>query len=350
MAKLSSVVKITLNIVLFALIALSSQAQGLFSRQKVVNQYTTVGIGGGSSHYYGDLAPYSQFYYGFYTNVRWNASINYTRYLTPQAAARVQFTWARIAGDDYTFASRNLDALGGNFLRNFSFRNDVKEFTLSGLFNILPQYGKGAKGRNSVMPYFIAGIGFYGHNPQAKTPVDPTLNLNIEPNQWINLRQYSTSGQNLATNNLKPYSLVQFVLPTGIGVRLKINDKWDFTAEGTLHLTPFDYLDDVGGDAAYPDPNELGAIDPLSAALSNRSKEAFSSTGKTRLPEVLQILQEKGVPYTSSDPYSSLNGLLGYGAKDPANIRGTKRIDSYFLTQFTISYIISGNVKCPIIK
>jgi hypothetical protein len=79
-----------------------AQKNGLFSKKNVLNQYATVGIGGGSSHYFGDLAPYSRFYYGIYTNVRWNGSINYTRFLNANAAARISYTYARLYGDDYT--------------------------------------------------------------------------------------------------------------------------------------------------------------------------------------------------------------------------------------------------------
>jgi hypothetical protein len=31
---------------------------GIFSKKNKLKQYSTVGIGGGSSHYFGDLSPY----------------------------------------------------------------------------------------------------------------------------------------------------------------------------------------------------------------------------------------------------------------------------------------------------
>src|SRR6218665_1865055 len=90
------------NLFCFSLVLLITQEgfaqNGMFSKKNKMNQYSSIGIGGGSSHYFGDLSPYSTFYYGLYTNVRWNATINYTRQLSPQFGARVSFTWARILG------------------------------------------------------------------------------------------------------------------------------------------------------------------------------------------------------------------------------------------------------------
>jgi hypothetical protein len=114
--KLLKTNKLTFGFILsFSMVLLVMQKNfaqsGIFSKKNKLNQYSTVGVGGGSSHYFGDLSPYRYFYYGLITNVRWNATINYTRQLSPQIAARVGFTWARIYGDDYTFSQRNIEVL-----------------------------------------------------------------------------------------------------------------------------------------------------------------------------------------------------------------------------------------------
>ncbi|SOE22247.1 hypothetical protein SAMN06298216_2694 [Spirosomataceae bacterium TFI 002] len=348
------------SIVLTAIVAMclaqaSAFAQGgLFSPQKVVNQYTTVGIGGGSSHYFGDLAPYRFFYHSLYKNVRWNGTINYTRYFTPQAAARVQFTWARILGDDYTFAQAEPEVLWRNYVRNLHFRNDIKEFTISGVFNILPQYSKGPRGRKTFMPYVSIGAGFIAHNPMAYLPSELAVGEKKKDN-WIALRDLKTVGQGLPSNPDKPYSLVQAVIPVGFGIRYKINDKWDFTIEGGLRISPSDYLDDVGNDQ-YADPNELSRnFGPTSAALAQRSTEVFSRTGENRIPILSQIASDASkVNGISTNPldrnlFASVEGFSA--ADDNGKRRGSSgRPDSYFLTQFTISYIISNKIQCPVIK
>ena len=238
-------------ILCFSVVLLAAQENfaqsGIFRKKNKINQYSSVGFGGGSSHYFGDLSPYSFFYYGLITNVRWNATVNYTRQLSPQVAARVAFTWARIAGDDYTYSQHNIDKFFQPFLRNLSFRNDIKEFTLTGLFNLLPQYGKGQQGRSSFMPYSFIGFGFYGHNPQARdvATVDPGTGA-VTKGGWTTLKDKQTSGQGINDTYPKAYSLIQPVFPVGLGIKMKINEKFDLNLEGGLRITPFDYLDDVG--------------------------------------------------------------------------------------------------------
>lgn len=339
------------NIVLVLMMIVSAntfaQKNGLFSKKSVLNQYATVGIGGGSSHYFGDLAPYSKFYYGIYTNVRWNGSINYTRFLNANAAARVSYTYARIYGDDNTFASRNLEKMAANYVRNLSFRNDLQEFTLSGIFNILPQYGKGAKGRSNIMPYGAIGIGIFGHNPKARGEVgfDPATGLPVKA-PWEALKPLNTSGQGIPGSTVKTYSLVQPVLPIALGLRVKINSNFDFTAEAGLRLTPFDYLDDVGN-TTYPSQSlMISNYGNEAAAFSYRAGEDYAAnSGDLRLQNFIQAASQLGFSTTGIAPSTNAEQIYPYSSQ-----RGTKRIDSYILTQFTLSYVLSNNIKCPVIK
>lgn len=338
---------------LFVVLLLSAsqsfaQKKGLFSKKNILNQYATVGIGGGSSHYFGDLAPYSQFYYGLYTNVRWNGSINYTRFLTSNAAARVSYTYARIYGDDNTYAARNLDKMSSKYIRNLSFRNDLQEFVVSGIFNFLPQYGKGAKGRSNIMPYGAIGIGFYGHNPKARGSIEDFDVITGKPikKPWEALRPMNTSGQGIPGSTVKTYSLVQPVLPIALGLRVKINSNFDFTAEAGLRLTPFDYLDDVG-DAAYPSKSSMITnYGNEAAAFSYRASEDYAAnSGILRNKTFVQAAAIYSPSIGASSPSVSAEEILQYTEK-----RGYKRIDSYILTQFTLSYVLSNNIKCPVIK
>ena len=320
---------------------------GMFSKKNKIYRYSSISIGGGSAHYFGDLAPYSTFYYSLYTNVRWNGTINYTRQLSSSVAARFAFTYARIMGDDYTYSQRNLDKFHSYYLRNLHFRNDIKEFTISGVFNLLPQYGKGQQGRSKFMPYGVLGIGFYGHSPMARGPVN-TANGGVELSDWLPLKEYKTSGQDLDPTRPKSYSLVQMVVPVGLGVRMKINEKIDLHFEGGLRVTPFDYLDDVGG-TTYANPAQLNSAE--SKAFANRAGEDYSArTGKDRIPLFAQIItgpNYKPVAVANPKPSTLGQDYVGYSA---GTIRGSSRWDSYFVSQITISYIIGSSVKCPPIK
>ncbi len=338
-------------LVLMMLVAGSSFAQknGLFSKKNVLNQYATVGIGGGSSHYFGDLAPYSKFYYGLYTNVRWNGSINYTRFLTANAAARVSYTYARIYGDDYTFAKRNLEKMAANYVRNLSFRNDLQEFTVSGIFNILPQYGKGAKGRSNIMPYGAIGIGIYGHQPKARGPIsfDPNTTLPVK-SPWVALKPLNTSGQGIPGSTLKTYSLVQPVMPIALGLRVKINSNFDFTAEAGLRLTPFDYLDDVGS-TTYPSKSlMISNYGNQAADLSYRAGEDNPANypNVLRTQYFIQAISQLGYNIPSPAPSVNAEQVYPYSSQRGNN----RKIDAYILTQFTLSYVLSNNIKCPVIR
>jgi hypothetical protein len=340
------------NIVLLLMMLVSAntfaQKKGLFSKKNVLNQYATVGIGGGSSHYFGDLAPYSKFYYGLYTNVRWNGSVNYTRYLNANTAARISYSYVRLYGDDYTFAARNLDKFASNYIRNLSFRNDLQEFTLSGIFNILPQYGNGAKGRGKIVPYAAVGIGIYGHNPKARGPVgfDPASGLPVKA-PWEALKPLNTSGQGIPGSPVKTYSLVQPVMPIALGLRVKINSNFDFTAEAGLRLTPFDYLDDVGGNIYPSKSSMISNYGNDAAAFSHRAGEYFPANykGSNRVIKLYDAASLLGFSTAVITPSINAGVIHPY-----SSARGTKTVDSYILTQFTLSYVLSNNIKCPVIK
>jgi len=323
---------------------------GIFSKKNKLNQYSYISIGGGSSHYFGDLSPYKTFYYALYTNVRWNGTINYTRQFSPQFAARASFTWARIVGDDFTYAQRNLDKYHTYFLRNLHFRNDIKEFALSGIFNLLPQTGKGQQGRRVVMPYATLGLGFYGHAPKARDEATIDVNGNVTKESWVSLKELQTSGQGIDAAAPKSYSLLQVVFPISLGLKVKLTEKLDLNIEGGLRITPFDYLDDVGR-SDYPNPAVMTPVSPDGLRFSNRASEDIAArTGQSRVQIFQDIIARYGYTGASSPASPAADGekYVGFAA---GSHRGSGRWDSYLLTQFTLSYNIGGSgIKCPPIK
>lgn len=347
--------KLTFGFLILSMVLISRTAnsQGLFSPKNVVNQYTTVGFGAGSAHYIGDLALPSHFYRSIYKNVRFNLNANYTKYLTPNAALRVQLSWVRLLGDDYTYSKDNIDLFYQSYIRNLHFRNDVKEVALSGIFNLIPNVGKGgARNRSKFTPYATAGIGLIAHDPKATLPNVITAAPSYTGDKWQSLRQYNTSGQAIPNSGVKQYSLVQVVIPLGLGIRMKVNDKIDITLEGNLRITNTDYLDDVGP-GNYADLSQLENYGgELSNLLSYRAAEPISSrVGENRIPSLIIIYGD------------ILNGTIGpnfpqsienfYGPEGSiSQQRGSKgRLkDMYGTTQITISYIISDKIKCPVLK
>lgn len=332
-----------MSLLLLLLAVNKSYSQGIFSKRNVVNQYSSVGIGGGSSHYWGDLSPLRYAYLGAITLPRWNGTVNYTRYLTPNFAARFAFSYIRITGDDYKFSTQwGVEKFAGQFVRNLHFRNDIKEFTISGIYNLTNQYGKGPQNRVRLTPYIMVGIGFYGHNPMARgTITDAAGNLVAKASGEPDIKNYTALAPLKTSGQIKPYGAIQLVAPVGLGLKYRLNDKWDISAEAGLRITPFDYLDDVG-DGLYP---SASVSDPV---FTNRSTENYEArTGESRIPGFNQAIPAFGLVSGNATPFTN-NSLVGENGF--VKTRGTKAWDYYGTVQVTLNYILSNKIKCPPIK
>lgn len=212
--------------------------------------YSSVTFGVGTSTYFGDLAGYRQPFRTLTTLPRWNVGLGYTRQFTPHFAARAMFTWARITGDDYTFNKTTIEKNLVQYARNLHFRNDLKEFAVTGIYNFIED-GRNSNSRARITPYIFGGLALVAHSPEARTPAAPD-NGDYEARKWVKLQPLHTEGQGQPGRD-KPYSLVTLAIPVGFGVRYKLNDNFNIGAEIGLRYTFTDYLDDVGS-GAYADP------------------------------------------------------------------------------------------------
>ncbi|MCY7353103.1 MAG: DUF6089 family protein [Cytophagaceae bacterium] len=305
-------------------------------RRSIFQPYSSVGVGVGTSHYYGDLAPYRDVLGSTFKTLRWNVSANYTRHFTPRLSGRIGLAFARLGADDNLMEKK--DNYVNNYIRNLHFRNDVKELSVVGIYNFTPG-NRSYNRRPQVQPYIFTGLVLFAHNPRAKTPAFPET-----PSTWVSLQPIGTEGQGQPGYG-QPYSLVQAGIPLGLGIRYKINDRWDVSAEGGLRFTFTKYLDDVGGD--YADPNDLS---PEAQLMGNRTLEAIAArTGKDRTERVRRFLvEQRGFP---NDPGLDPFGQPISGFADRGDNRSTSTLpDSYILTSFTIHYILPGKIKCPPIR
>lgn len=292
--------------------------------------YSSIGIGGGHSNYYGELANYSSVGSSI-KNLRWNGSLDYTRQFTPRFAARFGFSYARLFADDANYGTDK----PGLYVRNLHFRNDVKEFSITGMLSLTDMASRDFKRRYRFDPYVFGGIAVLAHEPKAKAPAE-------FDNIWVNLQPLSTEGQGLPGYQTQPYSLVQVAVPYGVGLKYRLSERFDISVELGMRHTFTDYLDDVGG--TYPDPNDLQS--DLARAMSNRSIEPVAAySGQDRTAIVRQFLVDYfGFP-TNADPFAQ--PIPGYSER--GDIRGTNsRKDSYLLSVFKIHYIIAPKIKCPV--
>lgn len=145
---------------------------------------------------------------------------------------RLEGTFGRVGAADSTITGKS-NNLVSKRVRNLSFRSKIAEITFLGEihplelinFHPIPYFS----------PYLLGGLGYFSFNPQAQ--------LN---GTWIDLQPLSTEGQGFEEYpDRKPYSLSQFNIPMGFGVRYEMSQKVNLRVE-FLHRRLFtDYLDDA---------------------------------------------------------------------------------------------------------
>lgn len=220
-----------------------------------------MGIFLGGSYYTGDLNPSGH----FNRFTRPAAGLMYRVNFNPRISAKAIGSYGLIQGDDVyskNEAHRN---------RNLSFRSNVMEFAVEGEFNFLP-YVTGSKKLAASTPYVFAGVAVFHFDP-----------MGYYKNRWYSLQPMGTEGQGSAFTNKKTYSLTQFSIPFGVGIKVNTSRRVGINLEWGLRKTFTDYLDDVSG--KYVDPDLLlaqkGAV---VAYMSDRSltKEGGSNAGRQR--------------------------------------------------------------------
>jgi len=243
------------------------------------------GILAGVSSYQGDLSPSNlktsmgKLHAAFGAFGRYNIN-NYF-------SAKLGLTYGTMSADDAK-EGRN---------RNLSFRSNFLEFAVTGEWNILGYQPYGLE--RVFTPYLYLGVGFVHFNPRAQYE-----------GEWVELRPLGTEGQSMQGFNAK-YSLVEFVIPFGGGLKYAINDQWNVGIELGLRKTYTDYLDDVSGQ--YVD-NELliAGNGELAAALANRSGKSIPGGTDRGNDQIYDWYLVSGI----SISYNFLdNGLVGSRSK-----------------------------------
>ncbi len=124
--------------------------------------------------------------------------------------------------------------------RNLNFQSNITQGTLVFECNLM------SPETYSLYPYVFGGVGIFHFNPY-------TFDNN---NYKTYLRPLSTEGEGLPEYpGRKPYSLTQFCIPFGAGVKKRINNDLDIALEIEFHKLFTDYLDDVS--KSYIDYNIL---------------------------------------------------------------------------------------------
>jgi len=317
--------------------------KGIAHKFPKVNKYNFLEFGISSMNYFGDIAPSSSFAATDISSTRPSFSILFGHRFGPRYTVRAGLSWGTLRGNDFNADESDNDDVY-RYVRNLSFRNRIAAFSVTAMFDL---YENQSTYLNRVpwTPYVFAGAAIIHHNPQAQVP-EVDVHNNNQPfenaGDWVNLKEYGTEGQNTSSPQGNTYGNIQFSIPFGIGVRVKLNTALDFSFEIGARYLFFDYIDDVSG--GYVD---LGLFsDPLARALSDRSQEQNAINGDPRdLVRINEVTSPNTYVGADGNTYTVFNG---FGSEDQLNIRGNKNNnDFYTVTSFKIAYILNGSFRKP---
>ncbi len=146
-----------------------------------------------------------------------------------------------------------------NKKRNLSFTSSIEELGTQLEFNFF-RYQPGSKDYRFT-PYVFTGFNIFRFNPKA-----------TYQGKEYELQKLGTEGQGTTLNKEGKYSLVNFSIPYGVGIKYNFLDNYTFNVEAGYRSTATDYLDDVG--RTYVDKVLLAQKNgSIAALLSDRSGE-----------------------------------------------------------------------------
>ena len=284
------------SIFLFALIFLFSTSfiNGQAGQYK---ENTEVGSFGGVSYYLGDLNN------SHFNNSIPNFGLIVRKNIDRRISYKGSFMLVNIAADDRNSSDEFAAQRGLHFSNNMFEENGSSIYELSGQFefNFLP-YELGNP-LYKWTPFIYSGLSLFNFNPKAE-------NKNGE---WISLQPLGTEGQGTTKfPDRKKYSLIQFAIPIGGGVKFAVSEHFNIILEYGIRKTFTDYLDDVS--STYPGPNPgVAAPSAWPPGMGAVAKEMSDPTGTHTLGE------ERGDP-NKNDWYSFAGITLSF--KIPQNTIG----------------------------
>lgn len=299
--------------------------------------YTFLTFNINALNYFGDLAPVNK---AISTDVSltrpgFGGHIGY-KYST-YGSVRAGFNYGRIQADDVSSDPAPEGQGYSRYLRNLSFRNDIKEAHIGFEFDFIPNTG-GPNARIPLNLYIFIGAAIYHHEPKGLVPeLDHTTGgLNPAPRagEWVKLRPLGTEGQFLEGSTVNEYKSLQFSVPAALGIRLRLPGPFDAGVEFGVRYLFTDYLDDVSDKYVRSDR----FTDPLARIMADRSAEPISISGIERIGVRIANVTLDGVDYYAA-------GDLGASLED-----GTKRgspdfNDLIFITSFKLTYILQRTKK-----
>jgi len=180
-----------------------------------------VNIAGGISNYSGDLQAkaytFDQSYFAFGFGAQYDVTRNFSaisNIMIMKVGAADQFNAPDLVS------------------RNLSFQTNITEWNLMGEYTFLDITQK------KFSPFVYLGIAVFHFDPYAFDTLG----------RKVYLQPLSTEGEGLPQYpDQKPYSLTQFAIPYGGGIKFKVSENIVLAYEIGFRKTFTDYLDDVSG-------------------------------------------------------------------------------------------------------
>ncbi len=276
--------------------------QSFYSRR--INRKWVASGGIGYARALGDLTNPGSY---FDTKLNIEGGLHYR--MTDRLNLRTNILFFQMSGDD-----SKIDAELNTRVRGLSFVSNNVELSATLSVSLFPMPARFIQ-RKPINPYLFAGVGGLYFSPRAIVPETVTLpdqrTVAVpKAGERVALAPYNTERPN-------DYSRFAFVLPVGIGVRVKATNFLDISAEISNRITFTDYLDDVSG-RNYPSPEDFDFNNPEDiTAYALADPNGFGPDGVRGNPDsddYYLIFNVKADFYIQGN---MLNRLFGTGSKGP---------------------------------
>lgn len=238
------------------------------------NRQFSIGFSAGISDFWGDVGTkYAWQHIGsqyYHQNMHYMGSILAKYSINSWLSARLGYSYGAVyASDQFNkyLAERNptmANEIYQRYMRNLDMRTDIHEGSLVFELNPFRAFDISRKvARFRLQPVLLAGVGYFHFDPYG------TYESPDGTKRWVRLHDLHTEGQGLpgSGNTDGMYSLNQFNLPLGLGLRCQLSDNVSVSLEYLYRYCFTDYLDDVSGVYANPAAFDRN-LDPHDAAIA----------------------------------------------------------------------------------
>ncbi|MCH7413663.1 OmpA family protein [Belliella sp. R4-6] len=268
---------------IFTIFVCTLSISTLFGQQKEFDW--RLGVSGGYSNYYGDLTPHrirglsntDAIHHLFYFNDnyfdQYSFKISLEKSLSPTVG--LQFSYGQYQysmSDRYIQRNGELLTTSRNFDRALNFQNKTRDMGVSFVFKT--DNDKFLSSKSLLAPYFTLGFGFLDFDISGDLLDDDGNQYNYLNPNTVNNGIYETELSSIRTELENGYDLGTFYANFGLGIRLRLGNRFEVFAQSDFIHSFSDYLDDVSGTyrttydnsfqayAAKPGPNVVDPTEP----------------------------------------------------------------------------------------